>query len=175
MMVNRLNLPTKKLNSKETFTLLRETTRIRLTKPTFLQKATIAYQLLLTEDTSLLRSSIDVLMMICKDKAVREFIDHQKMITDDGICEEDIFPISVIDIAEEDLQAIAKHLTATAYQKVHQLVRNKQLAWQCKSCGSSKSKHNMIACDACDQWDCVAIKMEPAYDWYCPQCCLDNK
>ncbi len=60
-------------------------------------------------------------MMICKDKAVREFIDHQKMITDDGICEEDIFPISVIDIAEEDLQAIAKHLTATAYQKVHQL------------------------------------------------------
>ncbi len=36
----------------------RETTRIRLTKPTFLQKATIAYQLLLTEDTSLPRSSI---------------------------------------------------------------------------------------------------------------------
>lgn len=59
--------------------------------------------------------------MVCEDDAVRALINHQKVIDEDGISEEDILPISVLDIAAVDLQATAEYLTAGAYQKLYLL------------------------------------------------------
>lgn len=107
----------------------------------------------------------EILMMVRKFDAVESLLSLQNKIHKEGIIdEEDALPMPVLDITSHDLQSTKEYLTCDAYEDMclivnysdkvccFNVVKSKQLSWQCKGCNRCQSKQNMIACDKCEHW-----------------------
>jgi hypothetical protein len=61
-------------------------------------------------------------MMVCKDEAMEALVNAQKIVDDEGlISDEEVLPMSVLDITGPELKSIEEHFTPDAYKNACRL------------------------------------------------------